>query len=69
MEVLAAMVFEACVALTLPNPLTVNNLPDEQRELIIEYTDRKCKAEAEAYLGTFQPPVRECRESKLGECM
>ena len=69
MEVLAALVFEACVATTLPNPFTVKALPDEQGELIIEYTERKCNAEVEAYLGTFQPPVRRCKESKLGECM
>jgi len=70
MEALVAMVFEACISSTIPNPFTINNLTDEQKIVIYRYTELKCNEEASLYASQLQEPDEtSCKEGKLGECM
>lgn len=70
MGVLAAMVFEACISLVIPNPFTINSLTEEQKNVIYLYAEDKCNREVDIYLEPFnQEVVNSCKESKLGECM
>ena len=59
MPKIAMILFMNCINVIIPNPHTVNNLPDEQRQLIVEYARSTCQTEVE-FLIKLTRPVRDC---------
>lgn len=64
METLAYIYFISCLKATVPNPYQVNYLPEEQKQVIYDYAQRKCQAEVEFMLQG--PPENQCNED--GDC-
>lgn len=59
------MLFIACIQSTIPNRHTLHYLPEEQREVLIEYANTKCLGQVHDHLNQ-EPKPRACRE-KMGE--
>jgi len=66
MNQLIYLLFMACMAETIPNPRTIENLTPEQTGLIQAYANEKCKQRVEFYLNINPEPM--CAEWNT-ECM
>tara|TARA_R100001086_G_scaffold242322_1_gene169927 strand:- start:1157 stop:1357 length:201 start_codon:yes stop_codon:yes gene_type:complete len=57
MEQLAYALFIMCVAETIPNPHTIDNLTEEQEGLIRAYTVEKCNSRVNYFIGGAESPM------------
>ncbi len=69
MKELMMTLFIACVQETIPNRYTIDNLTEEQKHVIYDYTSNKCNNRVAVYfnLGKDQEGQEKMDSSTMGE--
>jgi hypothetical protein len=55
MELLAIFYFKLCMNTMIPNPHTVQYLPQHQQEAIIQYSEWHCQREVDVTMNMLDP--------------